>query len=115
MDITIENKDLQTLANKFIDEMDKRGYHVFAHEDRWMPTIIAEKPDHYRIEAICFLDPSHPGFTVHGAVGLDIRHVFYFQLQAPFDNLDERFEALIKEAEPFLDKELGLPEVRKAF
>ena len=108
------NKNFVPLVWRFVNEMENRGYSMFHVPDRWMPHIIADKKNHYRIELICFEDKGD--IVVQGTVGLDISSVFYFAIRdVNTDDREERFEKLIKAAEPFFEEEIDRAELRMEF
>ena len=94
------------LLHLFNKEMGKRGYKVMVFNDKWQPRMEAIKEGYYRIRAIGFLDPSSPGFITEGAIGTDVRNVFYFSINPPFEALDQRFENMMREMEPFISKKI---------
>ena len=97
---------LANLAKRFSDDMEQYGYRVYPEDDRWMPSLDCRKDGHYRIKAICFLDPSSKSFSVSGTVGIDVRSVFYYSIKEPFDNLDARYESMMAKMEQYILKEL---------
>ena len=110
-----EKESIMHLLNLFQEEMEKRGFEITVFKDKWQPWVMAMKKGHYKIKAIGFLDPSSPGFVTEGTVGLDTRSVFYFQLNPPFDALETRFENMLREMEPFIQKELDQQTLKLEF
>ena len=111
----IRSKELEQLEDMFKKDMKETGYRLYPDNNVWMPSLTADKRNHYRITAHRFLDPSSPAFAVYGSIGTDIHNVFYFQIKPPFDHIDERYRKMMEAMEPFLEKELSGEELRLEF
>jgi len=111
----VKSKELTLLSEMFRRDMEEIGYQIFPDNNVWMPSLTAVKRNHYRVSAIRFLDPGSPSFAMHGNVGTDIHDVFYFSIQPPFNNIEERYEKMMEAARPFLEKELNEETLRVEF
>lgn len=90
----------------FADRMREKGFVSWFIEDRTMPRMICDKKNHYRFEMIAFLYPEPVSVSLKASIGTDVHTVMYFKMGNISDNTWERFNAMMKAAEQYIDYEL---------
>lgn len=113
---SIEKSELLWMTDQFREIMENNGYKLFADAGKNMSSMTAIKENHYRFKAICHHSQYETAaFTVQGNIGTDVKCIFYFIVNAPFNNVKDRFFAMAAAMEPFIRKELTEDELRIEF